>query len=321
MISLSEQAKSQWQPVLDFLPHWSSLETDFSVLEKHGDFQMWLESLQQLPDLPSSGFNASGDIVAQNPISIEQCEALQTALIKLHPWRKGPFKLFDLYIDTEWRSDWKWRRLEQHLAPLKDRNILDVGCGNGYYGWRMLQKDANRVVGIDPTLIFLMQHLAISKYAKNLNNTVLPLRLEDLPEGRGEFDSVFSMGVIYHCRDPLVHLHQLFEHLKPGGEVVLETLVMPDTWAQALVPPARYARMRNVWQVPTPKIACEWLDESGFSNCRIVDISTTSTEEQRTTKWMRFESLQACLDPEDNTLTIEGHPAPIRAVLLANKPA
>ena len=321
MITLAKLAESQWLPVLQFLPHWASLETGFSVLEKHGDFQIWLEALHQLPALQSSGFNAEGEIVARDSISPEQRTSLHSALQKLHPWRKGPFKLFDLHIDTEWRSDWKWQRIEQHIAPLKGRNILDVGCGNGYYGWHMLQHGARCVVGIDPTLIFLIQHLAIAKYVNKLHNYVLPLRLEELPEGRSEFDSVFSMGVIYHCRKPLDHLARLFAHLKPGGEVILETLVMPDSWDQALVPPGRYARMRNVWQVPTSKVACEWLHQSGFSNCRIVDISTTSTDEQRTTEWMRFESLQSCLDSADSSLTIEGHPAPARVVLLANKPA
>jgi len=315
MISLSNLAESQWLPVLKFLPHWSSLETGFAALEGHGDFPAWLAALQQLPELPPLDFDT------RMHLSADQSTTLQAALLKLHPWRKGPFRLFDLQIDTEWRSDWKWQRIEQHITHLKDRNVLDVGCGNGYYGWRMLQQGAQRVVGIDPTLVFLMQHLAISRYTNNPNNHVLPLRLEDLPEGRGEFDTVFSMGVIYHCRNPIAHLKRLFAHLKPGGEVVLETLVMPETWECALVPPKRYARMRNVWQVPSGKIACEWLNQSGFSNSRVVNVTTTSTDEQRSTSWMRFESLQSCLDPTDSTLTIEGHPAPIRAVLLATRPA
>ncbi len=320
MITLSSLAASQWHPVLNFIPHWCSLDTGFEVFQKHGDLPVWLDALNALPDLPSTGFDENGNIGGQHPISIDDHNQLENALLGLHPWRKGPFNLFGLHINTEWRSDWKWQRIHKHLGPLRDRNILDVGCGNGYYGWRMLQQGARRVVGIDPTLVFAMQHQAISRYAQGANNYVLPLRLEDVPAGREEFDTVFSMGVIYHCRDPLDHLRRLFAHLKPGGEVILETLVMPDSWNQALAPPARYARMRNVWQVPTSKIACEWLQLSGFQCCRVVDVTTTSFDEQRTTKWMHFESLQECLDPGNSELTIEGHPAPVRAVIIASKP-
>ena len=320
MNDLARLARSQWAPVLNFVPHWSSLDTEFEALQNHGDFQAWLDALNAMPDLPSAGFDESGKIAAQRSISMDEQARLESALLGLHPWRKGPFNIFNLQIDTEWRSDWKWQRIQQHLGPLQNLDILDVGCGNGYYGWRMLQQGARRVVGIDPTLVFVMQHLAISRYAQGASNFVLPQRLEDLPEGREEFDTAFSMGVIYHCRDPLAHLHKLSTHIKPGGEVVLETLVMPDSWNKALNPTGRYARMRNVWQIPTTKIACEWLQLSGFLNCRVVDVTTTSTEEQRTTKWMRFESLQQCLEPGNLELTIEGHPAPIRAVILASKP-
>jgi tRNA (mo5U34)-methyltransferase len=52
----------------------------------------------------------------------------------------------------------------------------------------------------------------------------------------------------------------------------------------------------------------------------MVDISTTSIEEQRSTDWMTFESLEDFLDPNDHSKTIEGHPAPTRAVFLAEAP-
>jgi tRNA (mo5U34)-methyltransferase len=52
----------------------------------------------------------------------------------------------------------------------------------------------------------------------------------------------------------------------------------------------------------------------------MVDISTTSIEEQRSTEWMKFESLKDFLDPEDPSKTVEGHPAPIRAVFVAEAP-
>jgi len=49
----------------------------------------------------------------------------------------------------------------------------------------------------------------------------------------------------------------------------------------------------------------------------IVDVGQTSVEEQRRTPWMTFHSLAQFLDPDDPGLTIEGLPAPRRAILTA----
>ena len=43
----------------------------------------------------------------------------------------------------------------------------------------------------------------------------------------------------------------------------------------------------------------------------------TSLDEQRRTDWMTSESLAEFLDPNDRSKTIEGYPAPLRAVLTA----
>ena len=40
-------------------------------------------------------------------------------------------------------------------------------------------------------------------------------------------------------------------------------------------------------------------------------------DEQRSTEWMRFDSLASALDPNDSGRTVEGWPAPERALLLA----
>ncbi len=47
--------------------------------------------------------------------------------------------------------------------------------------------------------------------------------------------------------------------------------------------------------------------------------SNTSTDEQRSTQWMQFHSLAQFLDPQDPDKTIEGYPAPRRAIITANK--
>jgi tRNA (mo5U34)-methyltransferase len=245
-----------------------------------------------------------------------QRRQLEAALRDLHPWRKGPFRLFGVHIDSEWRSDWKWRRVAPHLASLQGHRVLDVGCGNGYFGWRMLAAGAAEVFGVDPTLVFCMQHRAINHYVGSSANHVLPLRFEELPDMT--FDSVFSMGVIYHRRDPAEHAARLFRHTAPGGQVVVESLIVDA--ADSLRPSGRYARMRNVHEIPTAELLQVWLASAGFVDLRLVDTTRTSTAEQRRTAWMHFQSLAQALDPEHPQRTVEGHPAPLRAVLTGRKP-
>jgi len=248
---------------------------------------------------------------------VQASAALREILMAFHPWRKGPLELGGIRIDTEWRSDWKWERVRAHV-DLRDARVLDIGCGNGYFGWRMLAEGAKLVMGIDPTLVFVMQWLACRHFAGPLDNYVLPLGIEDLPGGTRVFDAVFSMGVLYHRRDPQEHLKQARAWLKPGGTFVLETLVWPESAAgKPWRPPDRYARMRNVWAVPPVSEIEAWLAEAGFSNVRVVDISRTTIEEQRSTEWMRFESLPEALDSKNPGLTMEGYPAPTRAMLIA----
>lgn len=229
--------------------------------------------------------------------------------------------IFGTAIDTEWRSDWKWDRVAPFLTDLHGRQVLDVGCGSGYHCWRMHGAGAARVIGIDPGLLFLFQFLAVKNYLTDVPVDLLPLRIEDLPPKLQAFDTTFSMGVLYHRRSPLDHLLELKDTLRNGGELVLETLVIDGPEGASLMPEDRYGQMRNVWFLPSCATLLRWLDRCGFVNARVVDVTATSTEEQRSTDWMRFNSLQDFLDPDDPKRTIEGYPGPLRATLIANKPS
>lgn len=283
----------------------------------HGNMLRWLEALSELPKVPVESVRLDDTVTVDGPITAEQQYRLERCLMALHPWRKGPFRLFDIAIDAEWRSDWKWRRVAPHLTPLTGRRVLDVGCGNGYFGWRMLGLGAAEVVGVDPTLVFCLQHAAINQYISRRDNHVLPVRFEELPP-EVEFDAVFSMGVIYHRRDPAEHVARLLRHTRPGGQVLVESLVVHGP--AALEPLGRYARMRNIHIVPTPALLEEWLADAGFTEVRLMDVTPTILAEQRSTKWMRFQSLAQSLDPENPERTVEGHPAPLRAVVVGCKP-
>lgn len=291
--------------------------------QRYGDLPRWLAVLDALPDIPVAATaldQARVTARARHPLTTPQLAALQDTLMGLHPWRKGPFELFGLHIDTEWRSDWKWERLQGAIAPLAGRRVLDVGCGSGYHCWRMRGDGAAEVIGIDPTPLFVVQFWALQKYLRDDAVWVLPAGIEDVPAQLAAFDTVFSMGVLYHRRSPMDHLQELRDCLRPGGELVLETLVIEGGPGDTLVPEGRYARMGNVWFLPSCDTLLGWLRKLGFQQPRVVDVTVTSTDEQRSTGWMHFHSLADFLDPDDPGRTIEGHPAPRRAIVTARAP-
>jgi len=287
--------------------------------KRYGDLPRWREALSALPSLKVEALHLNdASVGCTGSVSPAQNRALHDALQGLHPWRKGPYRLFDVHIDTEWRSDWKWQRLLPGLAPLEGRRVLDVGCGSGYHCWRMLGAGAQEVIGIDPTPLFVLQFKAVQHFLQQPNIHVLPLAMEQIPRPLKAFDTVFSMGVLYHRRSPMDHLLELKDALRPGGQLVLETLVVTGDEQTALVPQGRYARMGNVWFLPSTATLCQWLTKLGFKNCRVIDTNVTSTDEQRSTDWMRFHSLTQFLDPDDPSLTIEGYPAPCRVIVTAD---
>lgn len=291
--------------------------------EFHGDFAKWRTALDALPVIQADSIDLTSAAIRvghAEQISPAIRAQLQQQLQVLHPWRKGPFDLFGVYIDTEWRSDWKWDRLQAHITPLAGRVVLDVGCGSGYHCWRMAGMGAQQVIGIEPMLLYVMQFQAIQYYAQLPQVQVLPLGTADMPIHLGLFDTVFSMGLLYHQREPREHLQALNNWLRPGGELVLETLVIDDAHGELLMPQGRYASMRNVWGIPRIDTLLGWLADCGYQHGRCVDVSVTTVQEQRPTAWMRYQSLQDFLDPADNTRTSEGYPAPRRAMVIAHRP-
>ena len=281
--------------------------------ERHGLLPQWEEMLAQLPKLERNSVELKDEVRIEGV----PFEGLEELLKQFHPWRKGPYHIHGVHIDTEWHSDWKWDRVQPYIQSLQGRTVLDVGCGNGYHCWRMVGEGAGLVVGVDPSPMFVCQFFAMKHFIQNPRAWVLPLGIEDVPETPGAFDTVFSMGVLYHRKSPMEHIEQLKSFLRPGGELVLETLVVDGPEGYSLTPNGRYAKMRNVWAIPSVQTLETWLHQCGLNNVRTVDVTTTSSDEQHSTDWMTFESLPDFLDPADPTKTIEGHPAPKRAVVIA----
>lgn len=316
-VALQEGGLDAW---LQYLP--DQIEKGLNT-ERFGDLPKWLKALEALPHLAPAQVDLNADAITVKgcrELSGEDKQQLTDSLKQFMPWRKGPYNIHGVHIDTEWRSDWKWNRVREYIKPLKGKVILDVGCGNGYHGWRMIGEGAKLVVGIDPSPLFVMQYRAIRHFVGKYPLYVLPLGIETVPEKLRAFDTVFSMGVFYHRRSPIDHILQLRDCLKPGGELVLETLVIDGDAHQVLVPEDRYGKMRNVWFIPSCDAVMLWMRRCGLKDIALVDVSPTSVEEQRRTEWMQYESLADYLDSDNQQKTVEGYPAPKRAIFTATAP-
>lgn len=289
---------------------------------KHGLTDRWLAMYDALPDVRASSIDLKSAvrIGTRADCTHEQYAAIEAAARTQIPWRKGPWSVFGVEIDCEWRSDMKWDRLLPHIEPLKGRRVLDVGCGNGYHCYRALGEGARYVIGVDPHLAYFFQYRFIQHFLRDEPVFILPVTLDEFPDSVAQFDTVFSMGVLYHRRSPLDHLFQLAACLRPGGQLILETLVVDGPEGYALTPPDRYCRMNNVWFLPSVATAESWLRRCGLQNVRTVDVNVTTANEQRTTEWMPFQSLVDGLHPDNPALSVEGLPAPKRAILVAEAP-
>jgi tRNA (mo5U34)-methyltransferase len=312
-------------------PEFSQWKDDLSLTlkerwtkNKHGHLAEWLDVVDRLPEIPTKYISLDKNTIiigSDSDAGTVQKKQLLKSLQSMSPWRKGPYNLFGIFIDTEWRSDWKWQRIYPHISNLKGRKVLDIGCGSGYHCWRMLGEGASYVLGVDPTLRFYIQYLICQNYIQSSQFDFIPVGIEDLPKKMELFDTTFSMGVLYHRRDMQQHIIELRDTLIDGGELVLETLIVDDNCDGledgVLTPEDRYAAMRNVWNIPTINRLEQELKKAGFNNIQCIEENITSLEEQRKTDWIRGYSLREFLDPKDTSKTREGYPAPKRATFVA----
>lgn len=305
----------------------SNLCTDFIRLSqqalnvKNGNVAKWEAAIAQIKMQNITGVLRFDAPYLKIDTPNFDTNALKQPLKQLMPWRKGPYQINTLKLDSEWRGDMKWARLATHISPLKDKTVLDVGCGNGYFTYKMAMAGAQFALGIEPFLLFNYQFQAIRLMINNPPNAfVLPLRLADIPNN-ARFDSIFSMGVLYHQKDPIQHLQQLKNALQRGGELILESLIIDKKHGSQIIVPRRYAKMRNVYCLPSVDTLRAWLLGVGFQQIKCIDITKTTPEEQHTTHWIgdKAQSLKDFLDPNNINLTIEGLPAPKRVIFICKK--
>lgn len=285
-------------------------------------FLRFREPLEAVGHLRASSCDFCGDVVRigrAGDLNPAEQRLVHEVLLGFKPWRKGPFSVFGIDIDAEWRSERKWRRLVPELPNLAGKVIADIGCNNGYYMFRMAAHQPEFVLGFEPYLQHYYAFRMLNVFAGQNNLQVELLGIEHLGLFPGCFDVIFCLGILYHRPSPLDALQDLLTALKPGGALLLESQAIPGTEPVALFPERTYAKVPGTWFVPTAPCLHNWLVRSGFSEVRLFCEHPMSSEEQRQTPWMDFESYQDFIDKHDPARTIEGYPAPRRVFFKATK--
>lgn len=272
------------------------------------------EEIFLLPKIKTK--NTIGDIIKIQAIEdISNLNKINQLCISLKPWRKGPFKIIQNEINSEWDSSIKFNIIKNHL-DICNKNVADIGCNNGYYMFRMLDLNPKSITGFDPSALCKCQFDFVNHFIKSEIKFEL-LGLHDLVHYDEKFDYLICLGVLYHRSDPIECLKILRKSLNKNGILILDSIII-DSNLPISLSPMRYAKMKNIYFIPSKSALEVWLKKAGFKNIEIIKIMKTTTKEQRKTQWINTQSLEDFLDSNDSNKTIEGYPSPIRIYIKAS---
>ncbi len=281
----------------------------------------WYNQLLKMSEIEKNNLKIDyGDwfsVGKRENLTQQEFDLLEESAKKLIPWRKGPFNLFGLEIDSEWQSNIKYNLIRPHFN-LKDKIVADIGCNNGYYMFRMLEDKPKKLIGFDPSPLTLHQFEFVNHFVKSEIEYEM-LGVEHLEYYNHKFDFIFMLGVLYHRPDPIGTLKSLARGLNSKGEILIDTFMIDGEEELCLTPNKRYSKIPNIYFIPTIPALKNWLSRAGFEDIEIIATTTTTNEEQRKTDWSFDQSLEDFLDPEDRTKTIERYPAPKRVYMKARK--
>jgi len=318
---------------MDYLPHLPPTADIDAILTAHQQKQEWVNQnkkgflryrnpFQQLSIFRAEFVDCNDDLVIigrHDEINETRRHQITQSLRQFMPWRKGPFSVFGIDIDAEWRSEKKWNRLSPMLPPLKDKVICDIGCNNGYYMFRMNGYQPRLVIGLEPSVQHYYCFKGLNSMAGCTNLAIDLLGVEHLFFFAETFDVIFLMGIIYHRPSPIDVLRDIYTALRPGGTLILESQAIPGDEPVALFPENTYAKVPGTYFVPTGCCLVNWMKRAGFNDVQLFCSHPMTGEEQRRTDWMVFESYQDFIDSDDPSRTREGYQAPIRVFLKGEK--
>jgi 2-polyprenyl-3-methyl-5-hydroxy-6-metoxy-1,4-benzoquinol methylase len=160
-------------------------------------------------------------------------------------WNRFRVTQLDSYTGTR-LSEQRLRRClsEAVWTSLAGRQVLECGCGAGRFT-EILVREGAFVTAVDMSEAVTANHDNV----QSERHRVLQADLMRLPFAPRQYDVVMCLGVLQHTPDTLLALQRLWEHVRPGGHLVVDhyawnwrryTTAAPlfRAWMKRLPPPA-----------------------------------------------------------------------------------
>ncbi len=146
------------------------------------------------------------------------------------------------FFDTQFQrqvdsADFALNPFEQAVLPYISGRMLDYGCGLGNLAVAAARKGCSvKALDASPAAIAHLQRVALEQ-GLPIEAAAADLRAYGLTE---DFDTVVCIGLLmfFDCDTALRQLHDLQQHVRPGGVVAINVLVEGTTFLDMFDPAA-----------------------------------------------------------------------------------
>ncbi|MGH7826966.1 MAG: class I SAM-dependent methyltransferase [Candidatus Binatia bacterium] len=167
------------------------------------------------------------------------------------------------------------------LADFKNKEVFDIGCWTG--GTTLLLASlGSKVLAIEEVKKYAeLVSFLVKSFGLDDRVSVNPISIYDCNSEQfyDRFDIVYFPGVIYHLSDPLVALRILFNSLKVGGTILVESAGINKEapfcrFDGSLIDCAGTKERLNRggwnWFIPSPSALYRMMREAGFDEIKTV---------------------------------------------------
>lgn len=111
----------------------------------------------------------------------------------------------------------EWHILKELIPELKDKTVLDLGCGFGWHCRYAGEQQANFVVGVDISEKMIQRAIEMTK---DLSISYIHSSIEDIDFPDSQFDVVISSLAFHYLKSFNSISRKVYDYLKPGGSFV-----------------------------------------------------------------------------------------------------
>ena len=139
--------------------------------------------------------------------------------VKAATWEEDPFRVKLAYDISD--------TIIREIAPAKDMNVLDYGCGSGLVTLK-LQPFVKSITGMDSSegMLAVLRSKVEKQHLKNVH--IRFMDLEQCTEVNDMFHLIVSSMTLHHIKEPLRLFKQFYDFLLPGGLLGIADLDKED---------------------------------------------------------------------------------------------